>query len=87
MHTDDSTLTEIAASKVAAARNILAGVLLELEEGSLLDADEAVDKAGGKLLAASAAIAEAKRQAAAVDTPFNRRRAARWSYTRLGGGS
>jgi hypothetical protein len=61
MHTADSTPTEVAASKIAAARIILEGALLELEAGHLLDTDDAVTKAGGKLLAASRAIAEARR--------------------------
>jgi hypothetical protein len=61
MHTDTSTPREVAASKVAAARVILAGALEHLERGELLDVDDAVTKAGGKLIAASRAIAEARR--------------------------
>jgi hypothetical protein len=87
MHTSDSTTVEVAASKIAAARVILAGALVELEEGTLLDAEDAVTKAGGKLIAASTAIAAARREAEAIDSRANRRRAARWSLRPTGGGS
>jgi hypothetical protein len=84
MHTADSTATEVAASKIAAARIILAGALLELEEGTLRDAEDAVTKAGGKLIAASTALAAARREVEGIDRRAERRRA--W-HRATGGGS
>jgi hypothetical protein len=75
MHTEASTPTEVAESKIAAARIVLSGALLELEAGNLVDAEDLVVKAGGKLIAASRAIEEAKGR---TDTPW-------WSRARGGG--
>ena len=60
MHTDTSTPTEVAASRIQAARNILAGALIELEDAHLEDASEAIHKAGTKLVLALDALADAR---------------------------
>lgn len=62
MHTSQSLPVEVAASKLAAARAVAAEALEAIAAGELRYAADRIDKAGGKLVAASMALAEQHRR-------------------------
>jgi hypothetical protein len=62
MHTDTSLPLEVALSKLEAARIVALGAADAIAAGELDEAQERIDKAGGKLIGASMAVAEEQRR-------------------------